>query len=117
MMKSGLLWYDADQRKAMATKIEEARERYVEKFGAQPNACHVAPGGEATHDSISVVPDRWIRPNYLWLGVDEELPAARPRRSRRDSEAIAAADRPSAESAGSARRRAGQGRRVARTPA
>lgn len=91
MMKSGLLWYDSDARKSTQTKIDEAVERYVEKFGAQPNACHVAPGGEAPHDSVAVVPDRWVRPGYFWLGVDDELPVPGPRRSRRDSEAIAVA--------------------------
>jgi hypothetical protein len=95
MMKSGLLWYDPDAKKAGQAKIAEAAQRYVEKFGVEPNACHVSPGSEAGHDSIAVVPDRWIRPGYFWLGVDEELPTPGPRRSRRDSEAIAAADRSS----------------------
>ncbi len=89
MMKSGLLWYDADTRKSAQTKIDEAVERYVEKFGVQPNACHVAPGWEMAHEAVAVIPDHWIRPGYFWLGVDEELPQPGPRRSRRDSEAIA----------------------------
>ena len=93
MMKSGLLWYDPDAKKTSGAKIDEAFERYVEKFGVQPNSCHVAPGGETAHGSIAVVPDRWIRPGYFWLGVDETLPRPGPRRSRRDSEAIAVAGR------------------------
>lgn len=93
MMKSGLLWYDPDARKSAQTKIDEAVDRYTEKFGVQPNACHVAPGGETAHDSVAVVPDRWIRPDHFWLGVDDELPKPGPRRSRRDSEAIAVAAR------------------------
>ncbi len=101
MMKSGLLWYDADARKSDQTKIDEAVERYVEKFGVQPNACHVTPGGEMAHETVAVIPDRWIRPGYFWLGVDEELPQPGPRRSRRDSEAIAVA----AGTVGAARQR------------
>jgi hypothetical protein len=104
VMKSGLLWYDADPKKATREKIDEAAARYAEKFGVEPNACHVAPGVEAPHDAIEVVPDRWIRPGYFWLGVDEELPVARPRRSRREGESIgvAAAPTPSAGSTASA---------------
>ncbi len=98
MMKSGLLWYDADARKSDQTKIDEAVERYTEKFGVQPNACHVAPGGLMAHDSVAVIPDRWIRPGYFWLGVDDELPQPGPRRSRRDSEAIAVAAHPAGPS-------------------
>jgi hypothetical protein len=96
MMKSGLLWYDSDARKSALDKIDEAVERYVEKFGVQPNACHVTPGVETAHDSVAVVPNRWLRPGYFWLGVDEELPQPGPRRSRRDSEAIAVAPSPGA---------------------
>ncbi len=107
MMKSGLLWYDADARKSAQEKIDEAVGRYAEKFGVQPNACHVAPGYETLHGVVAVVPDRWIRPGYFWLGVDEELPQPGPRRSRRDSEAIAVA-----ASAATPRRQ----RRVANAP-
>jgi hypothetical protein len=103
MMQSGLLWFDPDTKKSARDKIDEAIERYVEKFGVQPNACHVAPSGETVHDTIAVVPDRWIRPGYFWIGVDETLPRPGPRRSRRDSEAIAVAASPSG----------GRGRRAA----
>jgi hypothetical protein len=89
MMKSGLLWYDPDAKKAARAKVDEAADRYVEKFGVEPNACHVAPGSEAPHDTIAIVSDRLVRPGYFWLGIDDELPVAGPRRSRRDSEAIA----------------------------
>lgn len=78
-MNSGLMWYDADPKKPASVKIEEAAKRYREKFGVEPNACHVSPGEEASHDRVQVVPNRWIRPHYFWLGVEETLPAA-PRR-------------------------------------
>ena len=32
-------WYDPDKRKAATTKLAEAVERYVEKFGADPQLC------------------------------------------------------------------------------
>jgi len=75
-MKSGLMWYDPDPKKPASLKIEEAAQRYREKFGTEPNACHVCPGEAASHDRMLVVPNRWIRPHYFWLGVDEHLPPA-----------------------------------------
>jgi hypothetical protein len=76
MMYSGLMWYDPDPKRAASAKIEQAAERYLEKFGTAPNACHVSPGEPVTHDRLRVVPNRWIRPGYFWLGYDEELPPA-----------------------------------------
>ena len=70
-MQSGLLWYDSDPKKAVEAKIDEAVERYREKFGATPNACHVSLSLTATHHRVRVVGDRWIRPNYFWLGSEE----------------------------------------------
>jgi hypothetical protein len=32
-------WYDPDKRKSAATKLAEAVERYVEKFGSAPALC------------------------------------------------------------------------------
>lgn len=95
-MKSGLMWYDPDARKPASAKIEEAARRYEEKFGVRPNACHVSPEQTVTSDRVEVVANRWIRPNYYWLGVDEDLVVqAKPRaRASRDG-AVAVAVPPS----------------------
>ena len=55
-MKSGLLWYDADPKKPIWDKIEEAAQRYYEKFGVRPDTCFVnpsalPPGGTAPEKS------------------------------------------------------------------
>lgn len=84
-MKSGLMWYDSDPRKPSSVKIEEAAHRYREKFGVEPNACHVSLDAAVSHDRLQVVANRWIRPNYFWIGVDEKLPPARRAASQRST--------------------------------
>ncbi len=89
-MKSGLLWYDADPRKPIWDKIEEAAQRYHEKFGVPPNTCFVnpaalpqeaspaEPGGKKsahgktlTHvNSLKVATKPTILPNHIWLGLE-----------------------------------------------
>jgi hypothetical protein len=73
MMKVGLLWYDADPKRACQMKIDDAAERYLEKFGVPPNACHVNPRDKVSHPWLAVVANKAIRPNHFWLGIDEEL--------------------------------------------
>ena len=97
-MKSGLLWYDADPKKPIWTKIEEAAQRYYEKFGVQPNTCFVNPSAlppknetdslatgvveDVPHSRKAHAPPRHparlnvsakttILPNHIWLGVSE----------------------------------------------
>ncbi len=83
-MKSGLLCYDADPRKPLRDKIEEAAQRYYEKFGVRPNTCFVNPSAlpsvqpaasSSEAQPISPVPTlqvsarSTILPNHIWLGV------------------------------------------------
>ncbi len=73
-MQVGLLWYDDDPKKTLEMKIEQARVRYVEKYGRAPNACYVNSAA-VTVDSkvraLRIIPARGVRPNYLWIGVDD----------------------------------------------
>jgi hypothetical protein len=73
-MQVGLLWYDDDPKKTLGTKIEQAQARYVEKYGHTPNACYINPEANALDTKkhgLRIVPARGVRPNYLWIGVDE----------------------------------------------
>jgi hypothetical protein len=72
-MLSGLLWYDGDGKKPVEQKFAEARTRYQERFGHFPNCCQVSPGSEFTTTEVAVRPNRWIRPGFFWIGVDESL--------------------------------------------
>ena len=40
-------WYDPDKKKPARQKLVEAIERYVEKFGADPETCLTSPADAA----------------------------------------------------------------------
>ncbi len=92
-MKSGLLWYDADPKKPIWDKIEEAAQRYYEKFGERPNTCFVNPAAmpqegavpqkvetkRAAHprsvdlaSALHVSAKATILPNHIWLGINDK---------------------------------------------
>src|SRR5947209_6259982 len=75
-----LAWFDADRKKPVAEKIEEARERYVEKFGAEPVVCLVNPADVVEGSAVELRPATYIGRNCFWIGVDEraEEPAPPP---------------------------------------
>ncbi len=74
-MKSGLLWYDGDPKKSIWDKVDEAAQRYYQKFGVQPNTCYVnpqvLPEGKSSRGSLRVISAPTILPNHIWLGVNE----------------------------------------------
>ena len=98
MLKIGLLWYDADRKRGLQVKMDEAAERYLQKFGVKPNTCHVNPADKTNHPWLHVVENKAIRHNHFWLGVDEELelettlPHRQGRRSAADEAKIAPPD-------------------------
>ncbi len=69
--KSGLLWYDADPRKTIWRKIEEAAKRYEDKYGTRPNVAFVNPNAltEQQPDkfALNVAPKSTILPNHVWV--------------------------------------------------
>jgi hypothetical protein len=40
-MQTGMLWYDADPKRALADKVARAADRYHVKYGRRPNLCYV----------------------------------------------------------------------------
>ena len=81
-MREGLLWFDPDKHRGPEVKLDEAAERYLERFGSPANLCHVNSAEVFAHPSIRVVPDPAVLKGHFWLGRDEEEPAA-PRRRRK----------------------------------
>ncbi len=73
MMREGLLWFDDDPRRPFEQKVEEAVERYVEKFGETPNACFVNPRSlpENVHSHAGVVirAAPTVLPNHFLVGI------------------------------------------------
>ena len=79
MIHEGLLWFDADPKKPLATKLREAVARYTEKYSVVPNACQLSPAYESEvavleRPPLPVQYSRFIRPHYIYVGVDETLP-------------------------------------------
>ena len=76
-MQLGLLWYDGDKRRSPQDKLDQAAARYAERFGRQPDTCHVNPAELFQHPSLRVLPDPAVLPSHFWIGEDEEVAAAR----------------------------------------
>ena len=74
-MKQGLLWFDNDSKRSLEDKIAQAVERYVQKFGHEPNTCYINPQmiGEGRTIKLSkqirLATAHNILPNHFWLGV------------------------------------------------
>jgi hypothetical protein len=83
-MQVGLLWYDGDPARGVATKAVEAARRYREKFGVAPDTCYVHRAAIAGVDTVvplqdgasSVLrlrPAANILPNHFWVGVEDAV--------------------------------------------
>src|SRR4051812_6185949 len=93
-MKLGLLWYDADQRVTLQERLAEAAARFAERFGRPANCCHVHPEQVFADPAILVIADASVLKHHFWVGRDEALEPARPRRGRK---AAPKAERPETE--------------------
>ena len=70
-----LAWFDADRKKPVGTKIAEAHERYVAKFGRQPLVCLVNPEDAIADAGIELRPLSSIGRNCFWIGADDAADA------------------------------------------
>ena len=74
-------WYDPDKKKPAREKVEEAIERYVEKFGGEPVACLTSVAdaaelaGDITSPELLVKGVNFIPRFTFYVGV-EDAPAA-----------------------------------------
>ncbi len=95
-MKSGLLWYDNDPRRALEDKIGRAAQRYHEKYGHWPNTCYVHPQAidgrsdqelriacpvEENRETIQVVSASNILLHHFWLGKNAHQRAGKRRKA------------------------------------
>ena len=86
-MQVGLLWFDNDPQRGIATKIQDAASRYQEKFGRPPDTCYVnsllfsagiaslTPQSRAD-PALRVVPAVNILPHHFWVGEEGERDAS-----------------------------------------
>lgn len=102
-----LAWFDADRKKPVATKIAEAHQRYVAKFGRQPLVCLVNPQDASAEAAVELRPLNSIGRNCFWIGTDDDQEreeaaqaeaaatnAKQPRRPRKKAAESAAAVTP-----------------------
>lgn len=74
-MRSGLLWYDGDPKRALTSKVEQAVARYQARFGRRPNACYVHPASlerEMEWQGVRVMARANVLPNHFWVGVADK---------------------------------------------
>jgi hypothetical protein len=75
-VRVGLLWFENDTKKALEQRVQEAMERYREKFGKSPNTCYIHPqdlnGHGLSLEGMRVVAASNILRNHLWVGWDDE---------------------------------------------
>jgi len=90
-MDVGMLWFDNDTNTDLPSKIENAAEYYLNKYGIQPNVCFIhpcmtpedlksqirKPSKKAlkpktlfTSGSIEVRTSKSMLPNHLWIGIN-----------------------------------------------
>ncbi len=68
-------WFDDTPKKSVETKLEEAVERYLAKFGEKPDLCLVSQKDAVSLSDLEVRVVDYVRPNHFWVGKAASLPA------------------------------------------
>ena len=76
MLKIGLLWFDDDPKRPVVAKLDEAVERYEERFGSRPTLVYLHPAQAEgiIYRRLSVRGDASLRRNHFLIGVDDADP-------------------------------------------
>lgn len=70
-----LVWYDDSPKKSVLDKIEEAVERFRDRFGVAPDQCLVNEKERVEHPTLTVRGVRYVRPHYIQVGCDDLIAA------------------------------------------
>lgn len=99
MLKMGLLWFDDNPKRPLAEKLDEAAERYQERFDMWPTLVHLNPtqAEGLKYKRLRIFGDVHLRRNYFIVGVDESdagaalplNPEAMPGQGHAAAEAVA----------------------------
>src|SRR5690242_12970884 len=71
-----LVWYDDSPKKSVQEKIDEAIDRFQDRFGFAPDQCLVSAGLDIQHPHLTVRPVHYVRPHYFQVGCEDEVMAA-----------------------------------------
>lgn len=66
-----LVWYDADSRRTVGEKIEDARAAYAKRFSLAPNIVLVNAADATVLPDIDVRSERTVQPHNFWVGRSE----------------------------------------------
>lgn len=67
-----LVWYDADIRRSVSEKIQDASAAYTKRFNAAPNLVLVNAADATTLPAIEVRSERTVQPHHFWVGRSDE---------------------------------------------
>lgn len=68
-------WYDPDTRFPVERKLSEAIERYVEKFGSEPEICLTSAADAAALEGKTTIPVRavsFVSRHTFYVGVEDD---------------------------------------------
>ncbi len=75
-MREGLLWFDNDPKVQLSEKVRQAAQRYRLRLKKKPTVCYLNSeqfsSDLASVNGITLKPASYIRPHYLWIGVEAE---------------------------------------------
>ncbi len=66
------VWYDDSRTKPLSQKLQEASERFRQKYGITPTRCLISENsgtGLTSIEGITFETAKSVPPNYLWLQV------------------------------------------------
>src|SRR4051794_21887776 len=70
-----LVWYDDNAKKSVRDKIDEAIDRFQDRFGFAPDHCLVHESSMIDHPRVAVRAVRYVRPGYYQVGCEEDVMA------------------------------------------
>lgn len=65
-----LMWYDANPKTPLHTKIKEATEAYERRFAVRPQVVLVHASQVADCHEVAVESTPFVRPNTFWVGLE-----------------------------------------------
>ena len=63
-----LMWYDDTKKKALAEKVREGFQAYINRYGYKPSIIGVSPGLTGAFEGVIFQEMSSIRENYVWFG-------------------------------------------------
>ncbi|NJN17903.1 MAG: hypothetical protein HC822_17335 [Oscillochloris sp.] len=63
-----LVWYDADPRRTINEKIQDASVAYTKRFSTAPNLVLVNIADMTTLAEMEVRSERTVQPHHFWVG-------------------------------------------------